>query len=86
MITIDCVWHNDETATKEDCGIDFTRDECETRPVTFFKIDAIAPAKPEKDINYTYIYAAGTLFVAPFDKKDVLRAIRMKQESLRLNK
>lgn len=75
MIIIDCVWHSDDTTVKESCGIDFSYEDCEFRQVTFFNINAIAPAKPENGKEYTYIYANGTLFVAPFSKTEVMKAI-----------
>ena len=74
-ILLPILHHSDNTATFKEMGIDYSLDECETRDMTFYHINAISPYY-ENDKEYTNIHTNGSEYICTLLIKDVKNIIK----------
>jgi uncharacterized membrane protein len=71
-LVLPIIWHNDDTRTKKDLGIDFKLEDCDTKEIIFYHINAILPSNDDNDeYNYTDIHSNGEYYVCPLPIKEV---------------
>lgn len=62
---IEIFYHSDETATLKDAGVDYSVLECDTKIMTFYNIDCLAPYEDEKSSKwFCKIFSGGESFIA----------------------
>lgn len=62
-ITLPILHHSNTTATLEDLGLEYDFVDCDTRQVTFYNINAIAPFN-EGGVNFSSIHTNGTEYIS----------------------
>lgn len=61
-IELDIIYNTDATTAKRKAGIEFLLSECDVKPVTFYRIDAISELIDEDDSEYSNIYVGGEVW------------------------
>lgn len=63
-IELDIFFNTSETSTLNDLGVEFSLNQSETRKVTFYNINGIAPYFDKDDTEYCAILSNGSEFIA----------------------
>jgi len=70
-IQLPVLCHDDTSKSLEELGIKYNLGECDTKLVTFYTINCIAPYL-EGEFTGTHIFTGNTIFVCPFSYDRVI--------------
>jgi hypothetical protein len=62
FIEIECFYHSESSSQLKDLGIEYSFEDCETRPILFFNINAIS-YYVDKGKNYGCVHCNGSEFI-----------------------
>ncbi|MEY3085978.1 MAG: hypothetical protein RL037_2197 [Bacteroidota bacterium] len=81
-IELEIYFNTDETDNLEKMGLTSHVTNCETRLMTFFKIDAIGIAKEPDGFEYGIIYSAADNFASVLTYEELKQLLNPQQQSI----
>ena len=69
-IELDIYHHNEQTSTLKDIGVDYSLEDCETRKVTFYSIEAISPYIEGKK-EFSCVHSNNSEFICVLKYKEL---------------
>lgn len=74
-LKIPVFWHTEESAQKEELGIDTPITDADIRYVTFYTIDSVTDYVDSDTFKCTQFYCHGILYVTPLSREELEKRI-----------
>ena len=81
-IELEVYFNTDETDNLEKMGLASHVTNCETKLMTFFKIDAIGIAKEQDGFEYGIVYSAADNFATVLTYEELKQLLNLQQQSI----